>query len=148
MSQFFNFNLQYSTLDDHLTYIEGVNVLSDSAGRALGAVLDKVKFCRDLGYKTYTQLFKSCVCPILDYGAGVWGYSKHIKCEEVQNRAIRCFLGVHKLAPLLAIVGDMGWEPCEVRHGGDMVRLWNRLINMPDNKLTKQIFLSDLLNNC
>lgn len=49
------------TLDDHLTYIEGVNVLLDSAGRALGAVLNKVKFCKDLGYKTYTQLFKSYV---------------------------------------------------------------------------------------
>lgn len=64
------------TLDDHLTFEERIKALSDSAGRALGAVRNKVKLRRDLGYKTYTQLYKSCVCPILDYGAGVWGYCK------------------------------------------------------------------------
>ena len=136
------------TLDDHLTFEEGVKALSDSAGRALGAVLNKVKLCRDLGYKTYTQLYNSCVCPVLDYGAGVWGYCKQTKCDAVQYRAMRCFLGVHKMAPKLAVCGDMGWEPCEVRHKGDMVRLWNRLINMPDNRLTKHIFLWDCSNNC
>lgn len=33
-------------------------------------------------------------------------------CNNVQNRAIPCFLGVRKLTPNLAICGDMGWEPC------------------------------------
>ena len=59
---------------------------------------------------------------------------------------MRWFLGVHKLAPKLAVRGDMGWEPPEVRHKGDMVRLWNRFISMPDNRLTKQIFKWDLLS--
>ena len=38
----------------------------------------------------------------------------------------------------------MGWEPPEIRHKCDMVRLWNRLINMPDSRLTKHIFKWDL----
>ena len=33
----------------------------------------------------------------------------------MQKRAIRYFLGVHRFAPVLAIAGDMGWEPSEVR---------------------------------
>jgi len=35
--------------------------------------------------------------------------------ELVQNSAIRYFLGIHKYAPTLAIVGDMGWESSEAR---------------------------------
>ncbi len=135
------------TLDDHLTFEKGMQVLSDSAGRALGAVLSKAKLCRDLGYKTYTQLFKSCVSPILDYGTGVWGYCKQTKSDAVQNRAMRCFLGVHKMAPTLAICGNVGWELCEVRQKGEMLQLWNRLINMSNNRLAKQIFYWDFSNN-
>ena len=134
------------TLDEHLTFEEGTKILSDSAGRALGAVINKIKLCRDLGFKSYTQLYLSCVCPISDYAAGVWGYCKFINRDMIQDRAMRCFLGVHKLAPKLAVRGDMGWEPPVVRHKGDMVRLWNRLISMPDNRLTKQIFKWDLLS--
>lgn len=36
--------------------------------------------------------------------------------------------------------GDMEWELRKFRQKGDMLRLWNRFINMPDNRLTKQIF--------
>ena len=133
--------------DEHLTFKKGIKALSDSAGKTLGAVLNKVKLCRDLGFKTYTQLYNSCVCPILDYSAGVWGYGNFTKCDAVQNRAMRCFLGVHKMAPKLAVCGDMGWDPCEVRIKGDMVRLWNRLINMPDNRLVKHIFYWNFSKN-
>lgn len=58
---------------------------------------------------------------------------KVIKCKRE-----RClvFKGVHKMAPELAVCGDMGWGPCEIRQKGDMLLLWNRLINMPANRLT------------
>lgn len=87
-----------------------------------------------------TLRYRSCVCPVLDYAAGVWGYCKQTHSEKVQCRAMRYFLGEHKKSPKLALYGDMGWEPCEVRHISEMVRLWNRLINMPDETLAKQIF--------
>ena len=131
-------------IDEHLTFEEGSKILSDSAGRALGAVLNITRFCRDLGYRAFTQLFNSCVCPVADYAAGVWGFSKHSTRDVTQDRAMRYFLGVHKLAPKLAVAGDMGWEPPGVRRKGEMVRLWNRLIAMPDSRLTKQIFLWDI----
>ena len=66
-------------LDEHLTFGEWTKMLSDSAGRALGAIINKTKYCRDMGFKSYTQLYLSCVCPISDYVAGVWGYCKSIK---------------------------------------------------------------------
>ncbi|KAI8493350.1 hypothetical protein Bbelb_287470 [Branchiostoma belcheri] len=90
---------------------KSTTVLAEAAGRALGGVLGKVKVLKDLGYYTYTQLYEACVCPILDYAAGVWGYKTTEKCSVVQNRAIRCFLGVHRFAPVLATTGDMAGRP-------------------------------------
>lgn len=41
-------------------------MLSDSAGRALGAVLHGVKSHVAVGCKTFTHLYKSSLCPIPD----------------------------------------------------------------------------------
>ena len=128
------------TLDEHLTFKEGIRVLNDSAGRALGSILNKVKACKDLGYQTYSQLYQSCVCPVSDYASSVWGFHKNTGSEDIQNRAIRAFLRVHKLSPLLAINGDMGWIPPNIRQRCEVLRLWNRLVNMDDQRITKQIF--------
>ena len=44
----------------------------------------------------------------------------------------------------------MGWETCEMRWHMEMLRLWNRLVDMNENRLTKKIFRWDkslCLNN-
>ena len=47
------------------------NILSDSAGRALGAIIAKTKNLKDLGFKTYQKLFNTGVLPVLNYGAEI-----------------------------------------------------------------------------
>lgn len=59
--------------DEFAAFDEAVIVLSDSAGRALGAIAAKFKTTMDTGYKTYTKLYDCGVCPILDYTEEVWG---------------------------------------------------------------------------
>ena len=132
------------TLDEHLTFNDAVGTLAQSAGRALGSVMNKVKHCGHLGFNTFTQLYESGVCPVSDYASGVWGFREYPSCNTVHHRAIRSFLGVHKLTPVLAINGDMGWEPPSIRHKCHMIRLWNRLVKMSDQRLTKHIFNWDL----
>ena len=39
----------------------------------------------------------------------MWGYSKFAAIDAIQNRAIRMFLGEHRLAPKQGIEGDFGW---------------------------------------
>ena len=58
-------------LDEHMNFKEGTQVLSDSAGRALGAVLNKVKACKDLGYHTFTQLLSILCMPC--FRLCIWG---------------------------------------------------------------------------
>ena len=50
---------------------------------------------------------------------------------------------MHRLAPKLAINGDVGWLPTKERRWFDMLRYWNRLVNMDDSRTCKKIFLWD-----
>ena len=65
----------------------------------------------------------------------------------VQNRAVRCFLQVHRYAPIAAMESEMGWYPPEIEFKKNMIRLWNRYIVMENSRLVKQIFLADLNEN-
>jgi len=57
--------------DENMQFTEGGKILAEAAGRALGSVLSKMKLCTDLGFLTFTQLYKSLVDSVLFYAAGV-----------------------------------------------------------------------------
>ena len=83
------------------------------------------------------------VKPILEYAGGVWGYMKSKDIEMIHSRAMRYYLGVHTFAPIAGMYGDMGWMKPYMGRYTCMIRFWNRLINMENSRLTKQIFNSD-----
>ncbi len=56
---------------------------------------------------------------------------------------MRCFPGVHKYTAKWAIERDMGWESCLVKQRCETVRLWIRLVQLPEERLTKKIFIWD-----
>jgi len=78
--------------------------------------------------------------PITDYSAGVWGFKSYDKIDVLHHKIIRYFFGVHRFAANHAIEGDMGWVPPSVRRLVSVIRLWNRLIDMPQDRLTRKIF--------
>ena len=131
-------------LNEYLDYTVTADVLANSAGRALGAVINKFKCLKNMGYMTFTSLFGNCVSPILEYGSSSWGYKSFSKIESVLHRAMRFYLGVHRFAPILGVIGDIGWSSARVGQHINMVRLWNRLIEMDENRITKRIFMWDL----
>ena len=134
-------------LDEHLDFNKTGDILAGAAGRALGSIISKFKTFRNVGFKTYEKLYYNGVVPILDYCSGVWGYGKLECSSKIQHRALRYYLGVHQKTPILALEGDTGWLSCTVRRHIEMIRLWNRLVNMDDSRLTKSIFLWDY-NQC
>jgi len=115
---------------EHLDYEDNACLLAQAGGRALGSVIAKYKSQGFMGYSTFTKLFESCICPILDYSSGVWGFHKFEKINTIQNRAMRIFLGVHRFAPKLALEGDMGWMSSRNCRFICILRLWNRLLNL------------------
>ncbi len=32
-----------------------------------------------MGFNTFTELYESCVCPVMDYGSSIWGFDKYSK---------------------------------------------------------------------
>ena len=130
-------------LNEHMDSSIIAETLSKAGGRALGAVISKIHSYKDVGFKTYSQLYYSCVVPVLDYCSGVCGFKSFDKIDMIQNRAIRYFMGVHRFTPILAITGDMGWVVSTSRRWANVLRLWNRLVNMDENRLTKKIFNYD-----
>ena len=126
--------------DEFLTFETAVNTLSTAAGRALGSVCTKFKVMNEMGFTTYETLYNNCVTPVLDYGSEIWGTKHFSKADSIQNRAMRFYLGVHRFAPNLAVQGDIGWLSCSSRWSINIIRYWNRLINMHENRLTRRVF--------
>ena len=114
--------------------------LATRPSRALGALIAKYYANNGMGYRTFKKLYDACITKVADYSAGVWGLGLYPKLNNIHNRAVRTYLGVHKYAPILALTGELSFTPPEIRRKVEMIRLWNRIIKMPDSRLPKIIF--------
>ena len=126
--------------DEHLTFTDNAATLADSAVRALGEIRHKLKNLKECGYNSFDNLFKTCVLSIADYSAGIWGTKIFPKNEQVQYRAARYFMGVHRFAPIEALLGDMGWSTSKTRHNCLILRYWNRLCKLDESRITRLVF--------
>ena len=133
-------------LSESLDFTVTAESLASAAGRALGGLITKFRHHNGLSFKVFAKLYNMCVIPIMNYCSGVWGVKHYQACDNISNRAIRSFLGVHRFASLPAIYGDTGWIPSHVTRKLDVLRLWNRLTCMDEHRLTKLVFLEDFNN--
>ena len=71
------------------------------------------------------------------------GMYKCSEVEKVQNTGAHVFLGVNCFTPILSKQGYIGWHLCQTRIEFNMLRYWNRLLKMDDNRKGKLLFLWD-----
>ena len=126
--------------DEHTTFEECAKTLSKAAGRKLGHMFVMNRKLEGIGYKTYTRLYESRIDPVAFYASSIWGVKNFKFQDAVQNKAIRLFLGVSKYTTNIAIQGDMGWPSVSYKTKVAVLRFWNRLVKMPNTRLTKNIF--------
>ncbi len=124
-------------LNEHLHFSVTSSVPSGAAGRTLGAVISKFKWLKNVGFNTFDKMYHTSVVPIIDFG---WGNKHYGDGDKIQFRAIRYF---HGYIPLLALEGDMGCMSCQTRHHINMIRLWNKFINIEESRITKRVFNLD-----
>ena len=79
---------------------------AQSASRALGLLIAKYKLASGLPYTVYTKLYKSVVCPVIEYSASIWEFKSYSCINTVQNRAMRVFLGFGNYTLTAALHGE------------------------------------------
>ena len=130
-------------LNYSLNFSETVETLSNASSRSLGSLVHKYYKAHGFQPVIHKKLYEATVCKIMDHGAGIWGGPSYNKCEVVQHRAMRTILGVGRQTPIPFLYFELGWTPPSIRQKMEMVRLWYHIINLPDNRLPKQIFNQD-----
>jgi len=69
-----------------------------------------------------------------------WGLKNSQSVNRIQYRAIRYFLGLPPKTPLCALQGEVGWYTQRSKKWLVMVRFWNRLMKMSNDRITRKIF--------
>ena len=130
-----------TTLDEFLDYRKSADAQADAAGRALGSLITTTIKNGGLPYSIYTMLYECAVCAVSDYGAEVWGYEIKDELNKIHLRAARSFLGLPKHATSAGVLAEISWPEPVYRARVKMIRQY--FMKMPDNRLTKQIYLWD-----
>ena len=131
-------------LHEHLSNTSNVNTLTAAASRSFGRIYSIFKSVGNLGINTYETLYSSYVQSIMNYASGVWGFRHYDSPQVLQNRIMRFYLGVHKFAPVSSTKIEMDWLECRESRWLDMLRFFNRINKMNDNRLPKLIYKWDL----
>lgn len=127
-------------LNEHLDFNITAKAVAQSASRALGLLIAKFKAYGGFPFGTFTRLYDSTVYSVISYGASIWGIREYSCINAVQHRACRFFLGVGKFTPNVAVDGDMGWLPSEVRQWTCVIRLWRRFKVMDINRINYKVY--------
>ena len=133
-----------NTVNETLNLEKMVDIQCESANRALGGLVTKMIKNGGFPLKVYKKLYETCVCSVSDYGSEILGFNEYASLEKLHSRAIRAFLGLPKLTPISGLRAEMGWLEPRSRTQINMVRLYHRLVKMPENRITKRVFLWDI----
>jgi hypothetical protein len=127
-------------LQENLDMSVTVKETSKAAMRALGKIIAKFKACGGSNLQCYVKLFNTAVSPVITYSAGLWGLKDYGMVNTVLNKAGRFLLGLPPKAPNTATQGEIGWNSMIFHTRLETVRLYCRLKNIDQNRLTYKVF--------
>ena len=116
--------------------------LCDQARKAICYAQRTTKNIEPLTPEIYLYLFYSLVRPILTYGTEVWGFCKSglLDLDRVFLRYMRCILRVKATTSNFIVIGECGQFPPSVSCHKSLLSFFNRLYNMPNSQLVKQVY--------
>ncbi len=120
-------------MHEHLSHAKMVDVLTGSAKRAFGRVINIFHKLRNMGYRTYESLYTSNILSIANYASGVWGFKEFQNARVLQNKIGRFYLGTHTFTPLAAIGLELDWLDIRFTRWLEMLRLKNRIVEMKNH---------------
>ena len=130
-------------INQHLDFEKMSNSFCDPASRALSAVMCKMIKNKGFPFNIFEMLYNCCVTSISDYSHEVIGFHQYSGSALIHSKAIRSYLGVGNSANLCGLRSEMGWMEPRSRSQIRMFRYFLKLKKMPDDRLTKKIFIYD-----
>ncbi len=88
----------------------------------------------------YNHLYTTLVLPVIEYSSFIWGLRLFDQISKIQNNVMRSFLGVVRNAPIVTLIGDMGWAPISIITKLSCSRFWRRLSNISHDRFNYGIF--------
>ena len=114
-----------------------VESLTSAAGRSFERMVGLFKQLGNMGYSTYCTLYETYVLPIVNYGAGVWGFDLFTAPQVLQNRIKRYYLGVHRYSANASTSMEMNILSIRYSRWLEVLRYFNRLMTLDDHRLPK-----------
>ena len=131
------------TLNEFLDFKFTCQVQADSAGRALSSIVTKMIKNGGFPFNIYSLLYETCVTSISDYGGEIFGYTEQASNLNLHLRAIRAFIGVPKNSTKAGVLSEVDWMLPKFRTQIRMIRYYNRILKMPEDRLCKKVFTWD-----
>ena len=75
------------------------------------------------------HLFDSLIHPIVNYGCEVWGHVKAEDLEVVHRKFCKFALRVPNTATNLAVYGELGRVPLEIKRRSAIIKYWLRIVS-------------------
>ena len=121
---------------DHREYIRG------KANKAIYILLNKLKSLGNVNPSLSIYFFDCFIKPILTYGADIWGYNKHVNTtiEKIHLRFLKYILGLRQNCSTVMVLGDTGRYPLHTFTHLQVIRNFQRLASMNDEKLISIVF--------
>ena len=129
-----------SNINEFVCFKFTVERHSDSAGRALSAIITKMIKNHGFPLNVYTLLLNACVNSVSDYSSAITGFEQYDSMLKVQLRAIRAFLGLPKNACIPGVLSELNLLLPHLRTRLAMVRSYHRMICMDNNRVTTKGF--------
>lgn len=103
-------------------------------GKKAAAIMGnrKEKVRKRLGRRLW--LFDRLVWPVIEYGVEVWGWKEREKLERLEERYLRCVLGVERRTPWYPVREELQREKLSVKAGRRAWRYERRLMTGKDSK--------------
>ncbi len=119
---------------------ETVAYITNNCSRALYKIKNHCKKLGQLPPHTALELFDSLIAPLIDYGSEIWYRDSIVKkLETLHLRYLKRVLKVRQQTPTLAIYGELGRYPLNIRLQCNVLKYLHRAYSFPSDSVHGRI---------
>ena len=113
-------------LSDNSSLKPAISTLAKQAQKAMFSLFKKIQFPKP---SLLCHLFDSLIRPIANYGCEVWAHVKAEDLEVVHRKFCKFALGVPDTSTNLAVYGELGRVPLEIKRRSAIIKYWLRIVS-------------------